>query len=77
MVHLMTRSNGKMKYLTLFILSTMFALVACSNDGSATSSAEEKKTVFDSQINALEKTRNIENILQKSADERQGELDNQ
>ena len=64
-----------MKYLMLFIAVTMFTLVACSNDGSATSTEKEKKTVFDSQVNALEKTRNIENILQKSADKRQDELD--
>jgi hypothetical protein len=36
-------------------------LTACSNDGSATSE-EDKKTVFDSQLKVLGKTRNIENV---------------
>lgn len=64
-----------MKYLKLVVIMSIFALAACSDDGSASRTEEENKTVFDSQINALDKTRNIEKILQKSADERQSELD--
>jgi len=73
-----------MVYLKLVILLTVFALVGCSNDGSDTTSKviepteeemEAEATVFDSQVHAIEKTRNVENVLQESADRRQKDLD--
>ena len=51
----------------------MVSLMGCTDDGSATKEVET--TVFDSQLNALDKTRNIENVLRQSADERQNEID--
>ena len=50
------------------------SLTACINDNSAPK-AEKQTTVFDSQLNALDKTRNIENVLQQRADHQQGDLD--
>ncbi|PCI18390.1 MAG: hypothetical protein COB62_06950 [Piscirickettsiaceae bacterium] len=64
-----------MKYIKLVLLMTVFSLTACGNESSSTKSDVEKKTVFDGHLNALDKTRNIENVLQKSADERQKKLD--
>ncbi|MEH6503606.1 MAG: hypothetical protein V7682_06875 [Cycloclasticus sp.] len=66
-----------MKYTIPLLLLVLFGLNGCSDDKSATSSAADKKTVFDSQLNALDKTRDIENLLQQSADARQQELDDQ
>ncbi|MDX2426426.1 MAG: hypothetical protein QNK15_09265 [Cycloclasticus sp.] len=59
------------------LLLVLFGLNGCTDDKSATPSAADRKTVFDSQLNALDKTRNIENVLQQSADARQQELDEQ
>ncbi|MBL4744177.1 MAG: hypothetical protein JKX87_06020 [Cycloclasticus sp.] len=64
-----------MKLLLSLSLFAIFSLLGCTDDGSATKLEAEKKTVFDGHINALDKTRNIENILQKSANERQEDLD--
>ena len=60
-----------MKY--LLITLAIFSLVACTDDSSAPKPKKEA-TVFDSQLNALDKTRDIENVLQQSANERQDEL---
>jgi len=64
-----------MTYLKTVILLAVFALTGCSNDGSEPTSKETETTVFDSQVHAIDKTRNIENVLQQSADERQNQLD--
>ncbi|ORU94708.1 MAG: hypothetical protein A6F70_09745 [Cycloclasticus sp. symbiont of Bathymodiolus heckerae] len=63
-----------MKYLFVTWVLTLIMLTGCSNDGSA-SKEKEEKTVINSQLNALGKTRNIGNVLQQSADQRQEELD--
>ena len=69
-------SNGVcMKYFLTLMAIVMVSLIGCTDDGSATKAKEAEKTVFDSQLNALDKTRNIENVLQQSADERQNVLD--
>ncbi|MEO1889824.1 MAG: hypothetical protein ABGX33_07895 [Cycloclasticus sp.] len=65
-----------MKQAIVFLAVSLLVLTACSNDGSATSEAD-KKTVFDSQLNALDKTRNIENVLQQSAIQRKKELNSE
>jgi hypothetical protein len=62
-----------MKSFLMLMAIAMVSLMGCTDDGSATK--EVKITVFDSQLNALDKTRNIENVLQQSADERQNEID--
>ena len=59
------------------LLLALFGLNGCTDEKSATNSSADKKTVFDSQLNALDKTRHIENVLQQSADARQQELDEQ
>ena len=64
-----------MTYLKIVILLAVFTLAGCSNDGPEATSTEAETTVFDSQVHAIEKTRNIENVLQQSADERQSQLD--
>ena len=65
-----------MKYRLMILLVSLGLLTACSNDGSTTSE-EKKATVFDSQLNALDKVRNIEQVLQQSADQRQQALDSE
>ncbi|MDF1688696.1 MAG: hypothetical protein P1U35_03715 [Cycloclasticus sp.] len=62
-----------MKYFLMLMAIAMVSLMGCTDDGSATKEVET--TLFDSQLNALDKTRNIENVLQQSADERQNEID--
>ena len=66
-----------MKYLSMILMIGLLSLTACGNDGSATKAEQDKKAVFDGHLNALDKTRNIENVLQKIANQRQQELDNQ
>ena len=56
-----------MKSFLMLMAIAMVSLMGCAK--------EVKITVFDSQLNALDKTRNIENVLQQSADERQNEID--
>ena len=64
-----------MKHLFIVISVVVVSLTACTDDGSATKAKEKEATVFDSQLNALDTTRNIENVLQQSADQRQNNLD--
>jgi len=63
-----------MKYLLILITLAIFSLTACTDDGSANKDKKEA-TVLDTQLNALDKTRNIENVLQQSANERKNDLD--
>jgi len=63
-----------MKYLLILITLAIFSLTACTDDGSASKDKKEA-TVLDTQLNALDKTRNIENVLQQSANERKNDLD--
>ena len=65
-----------MKYLSMLMVLAVIVLTACAEDDSA-SKAKKETTVPDSQLNALDKTRQIENVLQQSADERQNTLDGQ
>jgi len=65
-----------MKYLSVLMVLAVLVLTACADDDSA-GKAKKETTVFDSQLNALDKTRQIENVLQQSADERQNTLDGQ
>lgn len=65
-----------MKYLLIPAMFALVSLVGCTDDGSVAKTKEkETTTVFDTQLNALDNTRNIENVLQDSADERQKTLD--
>lgn len=68
---------AQMKYLFLLVTLSIVSLTGCTDDGSATKAKEDKATVFDGHLKALDKTRNIESILKKSADERQNKLDAQ
>jgi len=43
----------------------LLALTGCSNEGTANQTSNEK-TVIDAQLQALEKARNVESILQES-----------
>ncbi|ORU90774.1 MAG: hypothetical protein A6F71_07415 [Cycloclasticus sp. symbiont of Poecilosclerida sp. M] len=63
----------------LLLMLVMCGVVACSGDDSASTSNVEQKqeTVFDGHLNALEKTREIENVLQQGADRRQQKLEEQ
>jgi len=65
-----------MKYLSMLMVLAVIVLTACADNDSA-SKAKKETTVLDSQLNALDKTRQIENVLQQSADERQNTLDGQ
>jgi len=67
--------TARMKYLLLLLTLAIFSLTGCTDDGSATKAKEDKATVFDGNLKALDKARNIENVLQKSADKRQEDLD--
>jgi len=58
-----------MKYLSVLMVLAVIVLTACADDSSA-SKAKKETTAFDSQLNALDKTHQIENVLQQSADER-------
>ena len=51
----------------------IFNLTGCTEDGSATK-VKQEVTVLDSQLRALEKTRQVGNVLQQSTDERQKDL---
>ncbi|MBQ0724095.1 MAG: hypothetical protein KBT50_00900 [Cycloclasticus sp.] len=64
-----------MKHLFIVVCLAIVSLTACTDDGSATKAKEKEATVFDSQLNALDKTRNIENVLHQNADQRQNNLD--
>lgn len=68
---------AQMKYFFLLVTLFIVSLTGCTDDGSATKAKEDKATVFDGHLKALDKTRNIENVLQKSADQRQNKLDAQ
>ena len=63
-----------MKYLLILMAIATVGLSGCTDDGSVTKAKEAETTVFDNQLNVLDKTRNIENVLQQSADERQNEI---
>ena len=65
-----------MKYLSVLMVLALIVLAACT-DGDRASKAKKETTVFDSQLNALDKARQIENVLQQSTDERQNTLDGQ
>jgi len=65
-----------MKYLPVLMGIAVMVLTACTDDDSA-GKAKKETTVLDSQLNALDKARQIENVLQQSADERQNTLDGQ
>jgi hypothetical protein len=64
-----------MKFLQLTPILLLTVLAACSDGDNTSEAKEDKATVFDGHHNALEKTKNIENMLQKSADERQDDID--
>lgn len=64
-----------MTYLKIVILLAVFALAGCSNDGSEAAPKKVETTVFDSQVQTIDKARNVENVLQQSADDRQSQLD--
>lgn len=60
-----------MKVLLIILIAGLLLLTGCDNDGSATKAEVDKKTVFDGHLNALDKAKNIENVLQQSANQRQ------
>ncbi len=62
-----------MKYCLMLASFAIFNLTACTDDGSATK-VKQEVTVLDSQLRALEKTRQVGNVLQQSTDERQKDL---
>ena len=43
-------------------------LIACSDNDSASKDTAEKATVFDSQINALEKAKSVDQQVQEAAE---------
>jgi hypothetical protein len=64
-----------MKVFSIVLIIGLLSLTACGNDNSAPS--DKKDQLYKSQVKTLDKTRNIENVLQQSAGQRQRELDNQ
>jgi predicted small lipoprotein YifL len=64
-----------MKISSIVLIIGLLSLTACGNDNSAASDKDDQ--LYKSQVKTLDKTRNIENVLQQSAGQRQRELDNQ
>jgi outer membrane biogenesis lipoprotein LolB len=64
-----------MKYLLILTALAIFSLTGCTDDGSVDKAKQKEETVFDGQLNALDKTREIENVLQQRANERGEQLE--
>jgi len=65
-----------MKNLIIMCVFGLLALSGCSNEGTASQTTNEK-TVFDAQLQALEKARNVESILQQGEERKREEIDAQ
>jgi len=63
-----------MKNLIIMFVFCLLALAGCSNEGTTNPTTNEK-TVIDAQLQALEKARNVESILQESEERTREAMD--
>ena len=61
----------------LFVLSVVLLLVACSSGDDQAKSQEVEEHIWKSQTDMINKSRNLEGLLQDAADKRQQEADRQ
>ena len=61
-----------MKFILVAVISLLFA---CGND-SERSQVQKKSAVFETQLKAIDKAKGVEEMLQKSVDERDKDMRN-
>ena len=60
------------KSVLLFVILACISLGACSNDDTP---PKAKENVFKEQTDAMEKAKQVENVIQQSADQQQQQID--